>query len=98
MENEKKEKPDVLDISSLDTYILVKLFINILSMQAWQHMGLRVKAGTDQIEKDFDRAQVAIDCIEFLIGKLENHIEENEKDKLRSLLRDLQMNFVRLKT
>ena len=98
MEHEKEEKPNSFDITSLDTYALLELFINILSMQAWQHIGLQVKTGTDKTEKDFERAKVAIDCIAFLVDKLETHIQDSEKNRLRSLLADLQINFVRLKT
>ena len=98
MGQEKEEKPVVFDIASLDTYVLLELFINVLSAQAWQHMGLRVRTGTDKIEKDFERARVAIDCIAFLIDKLETHIQESEKNRLRSLLADLQINFAGLKT
>lgn len=98
MEREKREEtPASFDISSLDTYVLLGLFINILSEKAWQHMGLRVKPGTDDVEKDFERAKVAIDCITFLVDKLEPHIQDGEKNRLRNLLTDLQINFVRLK-
>jgi hypothetical protein len=95
--HENEKKPTMLDITSLDTYVLLGLFINVLSSQAWQHMGLRVKPETEKIEKDFERAQVAIDCIAFLTDKLEPHIQEGERKKLRNLLSDLQINFVRLK-
>ena len=95
MAEAEKEKPSTLDITALDTYVLLGLFINILSNQAWQHMGLRVKLGTDKVEKDFERARVAIDCIASLIEKLEPHIPDAEKNVLRNLLADLQMNFVR---
>ena len=96
MAETEKEKPSTFDITELDTYVLLGLFINILSNQAWQHMGLRMKPGTDkEVEKDFERARVAIDCIASLIEKLEPHIPDAEKNVLRSLLADLQINFVR---
>jgi hypothetical protein len=95
MDEERKEIP-ALDVTALDTYALLGLFIGILSAQAWQHMGLRVKPGTDKIEKDFERARVAIDCILFLVDKLEPHVPDAEKNRLRTLVTDLQMNFVRL--
>jgi len=94
MSEERKEP--VLDITTLDTYALLSLFIGILSAQAWQHMGLRVKPGAQEIEKDFERARVAIDCVAFLVEKLESHLPDAEKDKLKSLVADLQINFVRL--
>ena len=94
-ENDEK-KTQALDITTLDTYDLLGFFISILSDQAWQHLGLRVKAGTDKIERDLERARVAIDCTSFLIDKLEPRLEERERDAMRRLLADLQINFARL--
>ena len=99
MEQDKnEEKPLAFDITSIDTYVLLSLFINILNTQAWQHMGLRIKPGTEKVEKDLERAETAIDCIAFLIDKLETHIQESEHKSLKKLLTDLQINFVRLKS
>ena len=89
-----EEKPVAFDISSLDTYLLLRLFISILSEKAWQDMGLRAKPGTEKVEKDMVRAKLAIDCIAFLINSLEPFIEDDEMNSLRNLLADLQINFV----
>ena len=91
-----EEKPFTLDLSALDTYTLIKLFINFLSLQAWQHMGLRVKPGKDHVEKDLELAKTAIDCIIFLIDKVKTHLLESEKKQLQNLLADLQINFVKI--
>ncbi|MFH1327682.1 MAG: DUF1844 domain-containing protein [Candidatus Bathyarchaeota archaeon] len=96
MSEEKKEKA-VFDITTLDINFLIELFINILSTQAWQYMGLRTKTGTDKIEIDLEKAKLAIDCITFLTDKLELYISKDEADKLRNMLLDLQTNFVRKK-
>jgi len=98
VEEDCPEEASASDITSLDTYMLLGLFIDILSSQAWQHLGLRVKPGSDKVEKDFKRASVAIDCIAFLIDKLEPVVSDSEKRKLRNLLTDLQINFVQLKS
>lgn len=95
---EEKEKPVVFDVASLDTYVLLRLFINILGAKAWQNMGLRVKPGMDEVEKDMGRAKIAIDSIAFLIDRLEPHIQEDERSSLRNLLADLQINFARQST
>ncbi len=95
-ESKDDEQPLTLDITSLDTYSLLALFANILGAQAWQHMGLRVKPGTDQIERDMERARTAIDCAAFLLNKLEAHVPESEAKRLKNLLTDLQINFVRI--
>jgi len=92
--SEEEEKKGFMDVGVLDTYTLLGLFINLLSLKAWQDMGLRTAPGTDKIEKDLDRARVAVDCLAYLIDKLEPHVGNEEKNKLRSLLADLQINFV----
>jgi len=88
-----EEKQVAFDISSLDTYVLLRLFISILSEKAWQDMGLRAKPGTEKVEEDVVRAKLAIDCIAFLINSLEPFIEDDEMNSLRNLLADLQINF-----
>jgi hypothetical protein len=93
-----EEKPAVLDITSLDVYVLLGMVINILSTQAWQHMGLRVKPGTNKVEKDFQRARVAIDCIVFLSNKMAPQLDDEEKKQLQKLVADLQINFARAST
>lgn len=97
MEPERDDdKPPTMDITSLDTYVLLTLFVNILTSQAWQHMGLRVKPGAENVEQDLERARTAIDCIAFLIDKLTAHVQESEAKRLKNLLADLQINFVRI--
>jgi hypothetical protein len=58
-------------------------------------MGLRVDPVSGEIEKDLERAHAAIDCIIFLVDKLESHLTEEESDRLRSLITDLQINYAR---
>jgi len=89
------EEPKVQDITSLDTYSLIGLFISLLSAKAWQTMGLRVKPGTDKIEKDLDQARTAIDTVDFLVQKLKTRITELERSGLEIMVGDLKLNFVR---
>ncbi len=96
-ENEQtaeKEKDQAVDISMLDTYTLLGLFINLLSVQAWRDMGLRVDPKLSEINTDFERASIAIDCIKFLLDKLEPKLSQDEQIKLKNRLTDLQVNFV----
>lgn len=85
---------NAINLASLDTYSLLTVFIGILSVQAWQDMGLRIMPGKDKIEKHLDRAKTAIDCISYLIDRVDAHVSDEEKTRLRSLLADLQLNFV----
>lgn len=71
MENEEeKEKPLAFDITSLDTLVLLRLFVNILGEKAWENMGLRIKPGTQEVEKDMSKAKAAIDTIQFILTYL----------------------------
>lgn len=90
----EKEKVKAVDISMLDTYTLLGLFINLLSVQAWRDIGLRMDPKTNEIKLDFERASVAIDCIRYLLNKLEPKLNQDELFRLKNLLTDLQLNFV----
>jgi len=90
------EEPKIQDITSLDTYTLIELFLGLLSAKAWETMGLRMKPGTDKIEKDLDQARTAIDTIDFLVQKLRSRVPESEMSRVESLVADLKLNFVRV--
>jgi hypothetical protein len=92
----EKKPSEMVDISSLDTYSLLGLFIGLLAEKAWQSMGLRTKPGTDKIEVDFDQARVAIDATAFLAEKVQPHLPDIEKRRLESIVADLRLNYVRL--
>jgi hypothetical protein len=88
------EKTAAVDISALDTYTTLKLFLSILAGQTWRKMGLVVDPQTNKVEKDMDQARVAIDCFQLILKRIEGNLTEDEKKKLTGLLSDLQLNFV----
>jgi len=90
---EKEQEPKPIDISQLELYELLELFVLLLSEQAWRHIGLRVTPGTSEIKKDLEKAHVAIDCIISLVDKMEPHLDSSEKERLRRLITDLQINY-----
>ena len=90
---EKEQEPNPLDISSLDIYQLVELFIMLLNEQAWRYIGLRVDPRTNKINKDLVKAHVAIDCIISLVDKIEPNLESAEIERLRRQITDLQLNY-----
>ena len=90
----KKQEPNPIDISQLDLYQLLELFVVLLSEQAWRYIGLRVAPDSNEIKKDLEKAHVAIDCIISLVDKMEPHLESSEKEHLRKLITDLQINYV----
>jgi hypothetical protein len=95
---DKGKEPAATDAASLDTYSLIGMFIALLAEQAWRHIGLTMDPKTQQVKKDFERAAVAIDCIEFMTRKLEGVIPEGDAKKMRALVADLQINYAREKS
>ena len=98
MQPERNQKPDpeLFDITSLDTYVLLNLFMSILATKAWQHLGLRTISGSDTVKQDLVQARVSIDCISFLINQLKDKIPAEDTKRQQNVLTDLQMNFARI--
>lgn len=88
-----EKEPGPVDITLLDLYQLLEVFVMLLSEQAWRYIGLRVYPGTNEIRKDLVKAHVAIDCIIALVDKMEPHLDGAKKERLRSLITDLQINY-----
>ena len=88
-----EQEPNPVDITLLDIYQLLEVFVMLLSEQAWRYIGLRVYPGTNEIRKDLVKAHVAIDCIIALVDKMEPHLDDAEKERLRRLITDLQLNY-----
>ena len=94
LDSEKMEKEQgPVDITLLDIYQLLEVFVLLLSEQAWRYIGLRVYPGTSEMRKDLVKAHVAIDCIIALVDKMEPHNSDSQKERLRRLITDLQLNY-----
>jgi Domain of unknown function (DUF1844) len=93
-DSEKKEQePSPVDISSLDIYQLIEVFIMLLSEKAWRYIGLKVDPHTNKLDKDLVKAHVAIDCVILLVDKIEPNLDNAEIEHLRRLITDLQLNY-----
>ena len=88
---EQEQSP--INITLLDIYQLLEVFVMLLSEQTWRYIGLRVVPGTNEIRKDLVKAHVAIDCIIALVDKMEPHLDDAKKEQLRRLITDLQINY-----
>jgi hypothetical protein len=97
-ETQKAEIPQMLDLTAIELDQMFGLFISLLSAKAWQYMGLRLTPGKDVTQKDLVKAASAIDCIGFIVKKLEPFIPEEESSRFNSLLADLQINYARQST
>ena len=84
-----------LDLASLDVEDLLALFIGLLSGKALENMGFPSKDG-EEPDKDLTRASVAINSMSCLIDQLEPLVSEEIVKQYRSLVGDLQLNYVRV--
>ena len=79
-------------------YDLIQFMVGMLAEQAWIRMGVRLAPGYKEPQTDLAQAKVAIDTIVFMVDKVAQYLEENDRRALRALVSDLQINFVKRTT
>jgi hypothetical protein len=92
---EEKERSQAVDLTALEIDQLIGLFIGILSAKAWQYMGIRLTPGKSEAENDMGKASMAIDCVVFLTEKIAPNLSAEEARRLRDIVADLQINYVK---
>lgn len=78
----------------VDVDSMLKSFVGLLSMHAWQWLGLVKDPRTNDINQDLEQARVAIDSIGALAKQLESRVDASERKEIEDLLGSLRMNFV----
>ena len=77
-----------------DVYSTLGFMVGMLAEQAWRFMGIRLAPGQKEMVKDLVQAKVAIDTLVFISDKLHPHISDDERNAMRELISNLQINFV----
>jgi len=77
----------------LPTTQLIRVLLTVFDAHAWRSMGL-VADHSGEINLDLPAAQTSIDCLAFLLGKVESNLDATEKRDIQRRLMDLRMNFV----
>ncbi len=77
----------------MPTAALLHALVAVFDNHAWRSMGL-VADETGEVRKDIATAQTAIDCLAFIVGKIEGTLEDSEKRDIQRRLTDLRMNYV----
>lgn len=77
-----------------DVYQTLQFVAGLLVEQAWQFMGLHLPPGRKEPVKDMAQAKIAIDTVIFLSDKLHTQLDEDGRKAIRSLISDLQLNYV----
>jgi hypothetical protein len=78
----------------MDTRRLAAALLGIFDGHAWRAMGMVANPQTGEIERDMPSAQLAIDCVQFLLSKIESSLAEAERREVQRRLTDLRMNYL----
>jgi len=78
----------------LSTPDFVRSLISAFDGMALRSIGLYADPRTGTSGKDLPSAQLAIDCIQFLYGKVEPSLSEDERKEAQRRLSFLRMNYI----
>jgi len=90
MSDNASEKPS----TPLSIYDILAVLIEQLSSISWQKLGLQPDHSTGKIEMNLAEAKVGIDTTAFMVQQLESQLDEEDKRRIHSLVRDLRINYV----
>jgi hypothetical protein len=86
-ESETPKKP-------ISVYDILTIFIEQMSSVAWQKLGLQPDPVTGSYGVDLVEAKVAIDVAANMVHQLESQLDDEDKRRVNSLIRDLRINYV----
>jgi hypothetical protein len=98
-----QETPEAADAASFNPLAgitalgIVQMTVGLLSERAWVAMGMVADPGTGRIQPDFADAQLAIDALGDLTGRLQPHLDAAQRREVQTELTNLRLNFVRQK-
>ena len=78
----------------LSVYTVLTFMVDQMAAIAWQKLGLQPDMVTGQIQADLDEAKVAIDVTSHLASFIEPKLEEEDRRRVHTLVRDLRLNYV----
>jgi hypothetical protein len=90
----EKEETQQIELLDLEIENLLSFIIGLTSTKAVQYLGAPIKPD-QKPEKDLKRARVAIDTTNLLVEKLEPYINEDEKKRLKQMITNLQLSYVK---
>lgn len=78
----------------MDTRDLIKTLSAVFDAHAWRSLGLIADPRTGAINPDLPVAQIAIDCVQFLLSKAEGDLSDEERRDAHRRLNDLRVNYL----
>ena len=91
---DSESAPEPVSLAELTIYDTLRFMTGLLMQQAWIHLGIRLAPGADELTQDLPQARLAIDTLELIVGKLQDHLDESERTELSTELTNLRMNYV----
>jgi len=91
---EAQEPPDSEAPEPLSVFNVLTFMVDQMASIAWQKLGLQPDMVTGQLLADLDEAKVAIDVTSHLASFIEPKLEEEDRRRVHTLVRDLRMNYV----
>jgi hypothetical protein len=82
----------------LSVYDLIMIMLDQCASVSWQKLGLQHDPVTGALSPDLAEARVAIDLTAYLAQQLEARLDEEDRRRIQSLVRDLRINFVQRNT
>jgi hypothetical protein len=82
----------------LSVYDIIVFMVEQMQAVSWQKLGLQHDPMTGKLEANLTEARVAIDTTAFLVQQLESRLDDEDKRRLQSIVRDLRINFVQRNT
>ncbi len=77
----------------LNTLDMLKALVQVCDTHAWMNMGF-VANESGEMTSDLPSAQLAIDSLSFLIGKIEKTLPQSDARELQRRLNDLRVNYL----
>ncbi len=88
------EEGEQAEVAPASVYDILREFATVLSLFAWQRLGLMMDPQTGKIHRDMAQAQVAIDAVAYLVEQVRDKVGEEQRRALEATLADLRINFV----
>ncbi|MBW3622165.1 MAG: DUF1844 domain-containing protein [Armatimonadetes bacterium] len=77
-----------------DLPMLLASMAAMLEEQSWRHLGLVANPVTGKVEKDLQKARIAIDIVAYVTSQVSPLMGEAQRRDLQNRVATLQMNFV----
>lgn len=77
-----------------DLPMLLASMAAMLEEQAWRHLGLVANPVTHKVEKDLQKAKIAIDIVAYITSQVSPLVGDSQRRDLQNKVSTLQINFV----